>query len=183
MQRQRSAARPVDRDVAARLPARGCWNESTRGPRSSRATYGHEGRGHFDRLSGRVRSVETPEESRSKSARRGEHLLGRSEAGRPPAVAGFPRGREVPKIHSKHVCEADVPRAGRHGRTSRSATRRIRSSSRSTSRASSARPGESRWPLQRTAEINREDWGMTWNAALKRRLVVGKKVTLEIEPS
>src|SRR5205085_1154496 len=33
-----------------------------------------------------------------------------------------------------------------------------------------------------TAEINREDWGMTWNAALETGgVVVGKKVTLEIE--
>ena len=32
------------------------------------------------------------------------------------------------------------------------------------------------------AEINREDWGMTWNAALETGgVLVGKKVTLEIE--
>ncbi len=31
-------------------------------------------------------------------------------------------------------------------------------------------------------EINREDWGMTWNAALETGgVVVSKKVTIEIE--
>ena len=59
----------------------------------------------------------------------------------------------------------------------------MRSSWRSSSRASAAaRWGQDVFGFSATTEIDREDFGLTWNVALETGgVLVGKKIKIEIE--
>jgi polyisoprenoid-binding protein YceI len=142
-------------------------------------------RGHFDRLSGRVQIGETPEDSSvevtldassifSGDQKRDDHLRS-------------PDFLDVEKYPTLTFRSTSVKQTGPTSLivtgdlTIRDETRPVE--------LKVEFEGVERAPwgttvagFSATTEINREDWGMTWNAALETGgVVVGKKVALEIE--
>ena len=173
-------------DVAA--PAPGTWQLDTSHTTAAfvaRHMMVTKVRGHFDRLSGHVQIGDTPEDSSvevtieaasifSGDQKRDDHLRS----------ADFLDVEKYPTITFRST---SVKQTGpttldvRGDLTIRDQTRPVK--------LAVEFEGVERAPWGLTvagfsakAEINREDWGMTWNAALETGgVLVGKKVTLEIE--
>ena len=173
-------------DVAA--PAPGSWTldaSHTTAAFVARHMMVTKGRGRFDRISGLVRIGETPEDSSvevtldaasifSGDQKRDDHL-------RSP---DFLDAEKYPTIRFRSTAVKQT------GPTTLDVTGDL--TIRDQTRPVDLRvefEGVERAPWGTTvagfsakAEINREDWGMTWNAALETGgVLVGKKVTLEIE--
>jgi polyisoprenoid-binding protein YceI len=173
-------------DVAA--PAPGEWSldaSHTTAAFVARHMMVTKVRGHFDRLSGLVRVGETPEDSSvevtidassifSGDQKRDDHL-------RSPDFLDVERYPTI-TFRSTSVKQTGPTSLDVTGDlTIRDQTRPVE--------LTVEFEGVERAPWGTTvagfsakAEINREDWGMTWNAALETGgVLVGKKVTLEIE--
>jgi polyisoprenoid-binding protein YceI len=173
-------------EVVAPAPGEWTLDEShTRAAFVARHMMVTKVRGHFDRLSGRVQIGETPEDSSvevtidassifSGDQKRDDHLRS-------------PDFLDVEKYPTITFRSTSVKQTGP---TSLDVTGDL--TIRDQTRPVELRvdfEGVERAPwgttvagFSATAEINREDWGMTWNAALETGgVLVGKKVTLEIE--
>jgi len=173
---------------AVAAPAPGTWTLDTSHTRAAfvaRHMMVTKVRGHFDRLSGQVQIGETPEDSRvevtldaasifSGNQQRDDHL-------RSPDFLDVEKYPTI-TFRSTSVKQTGPTRLDVTGDlTIRDQTRPVE--------LKVEFEGVERAPwgttvagFSATAEINREDWGMTWNAALETGgVVVGKKVTLEIE--
>ena len=173
-------------DVAA--PAPGTWQLDTSHTTAAfvaRHMMVTKVRGHFDRLSGQVQIGDTPEDSSvdvtieaasifSGDQKRDDHLRS-------------PDFLDVEKYPTITFRSTSVKQTGpstldvQGDLTIRDQTRQVK--------LEVEFEGVERAPWGLTvagfsakAEINREDWGMTWNAALETGgVVVSKKVTIEIE--
>jgi polyisoprenoid-binding protein YceI len=173
-------------DVAA--PAPGAWTldaSHTTAAFVARHMMVTKVRGHFDRLSGRVQIGETPEDSSvevtldaasifSGDQRRDDHLRS-------------PDFLDVETYPTITFRSTSVKQTGPSSLTV-SGDLTIRDQTRPVDLhvefegVERAPWGTTVAGFSATAEINREDWGMTWNAALETGgVLVGKKVTLEIE--
>jgi polyisoprenoid-binding protein YceI len=173
-------------DVIA--PAPGAWSldaSHTRAAFVARHMMVTKVRGHFDRLSGSVQIGETPEDSHvdvvidaasifSGDQKRDDHLRS-------------PDFLDVEKYPTITFRSTSVKQTGATGLkvigdlTIRDQTRPVELTV-DFEGVERAPWGTTVAGFSATAEINREDWGMTWNAALETGgVLVGKKVTLEIE--